>query len=111
MFTPRDVYFPVPNLGHFEDGAIIHLEQNRQATVFPDRHGGYVALLVYRVQDTVRALRVQRLWGKLVGGIGAWLLSLAFGVTTTVAHHLALGASPRCWIRAITGSRYSACSR
>jgi 2-polyprenyl-6-methoxyphenol hydroxylase-like FAD-dependent oxidoreductase len=35
--------FPVPNLDHFEDGAIIHLEQNRQATVYPDHHGGYSA--------------------------------------------------------------------
>jgi 2-polyprenyl-6-methoxyphenol hydroxylase-like FAD-dependent oxidoreductase len=43
--------FPVPNLDHFEEGAIIHLEPNRQATIFPDHHGGYIALLVYRAQD------------------------------------------------------------
>jgi 2-polyprenyl-6-methoxyphenol hydroxylase-like FAD-dependent oxidoreductase len=43
--------FPVPNLDHFEDGAIICLEPNRQATVFPDHHGGYTALLVYRAPD------------------------------------------------------------
>jgi 2-polyprenyl-6-methoxyphenol hydroxylase-like FAD-dependent oxidoreductase len=43
--------FPVPNLDHFDDGAIICLEPNRQATVYPDHHGGYTALLVYRAQD------------------------------------------------------------
>jgi 2-polyprenyl-6-methoxyphenol hydroxylase-like FAD-dependent oxidoreductase len=43
--------FPVPNLDHFEDGAIICLEPNRQATIFPDHHGGYCALLVYRSPD------------------------------------------------------------
>ena len=43
--------FPVPNLDYFDEGAIIHLEQHRQATVYPDHHGGYSALLVYRAQD------------------------------------------------------------
>jgi 2-polyprenyl-6-methoxyphenol hydroxylase-like FAD-dependent oxidoreductase len=43
--------FPVPNLDHFEEGAIIYLEANRQATIFPDHHGGYTALLVFRAQD------------------------------------------------------------
>jgi 2-polyprenyl-6-methoxyphenol hydroxylase-like FAD-dependent oxidoreductase len=43
--------FAVPNLDHFEEGAIICLEPNRQATVYPDHHGGYTALLVYRAQD------------------------------------------------------------
>jgi 2-polyprenyl-6-methoxyphenol hydroxylase-like FAD-dependent oxidoreductase len=43
--------FPVPNLDHFEEGASICLEPNRQATVYPDRHGGYTALLVYRAQN------------------------------------------------------------
>lgn len=40
--------FPVPNLDRFEEGAIIYQEPNRQATVYPDHHGGYTALLVYR---------------------------------------------------------------
>lgn len=43
--------FPVPNLDHFEEGAIIYLEPNRQATVYPDHHGGFTALLVFRAQD------------------------------------------------------------
>jgi 2-polyprenyl-6-methoxyphenol hydroxylase-like FAD-dependent oxidoreductase len=43
--------FPVPNLDHFEEGAIICPEPNRQATVYPDPHGGYTALLVYQAQD------------------------------------------------------------
>src|SRR5262249_8762552 len=43
--------FPVPNLDHFEECAIICLEPTRQATVYPDHHGGYTALLVYRAQD------------------------------------------------------------
>jgi 2-polyprenyl-6-methoxyphenol hydroxylase-like FAD-dependent oxidoreductase len=43
--------FPVSNLDHFEQGAIIHLEQNRQATVYPDHRGGYSALLVFRAPD------------------------------------------------------------
>jgi len=43
--------FPVPNLDHFEEGAIICPEPNRQATVYPDHDGGYTALLVYRAQD------------------------------------------------------------
>jgi 2-polyprenyl-6-methoxyphenol hydroxylase-like FAD-dependent oxidoreductase len=52
--------FPVPNLDHFEEGAIICLEPNRQATVFPDHHGGYVALLVYRAQDAGHIAAAQR---------------------------------------------------
>lgn len=43
--------FPVPNLDHFEEGTIIYLEPNRQATVYPDHHGGYTALLVYRARE------------------------------------------------------------
>ena len=43
--------FPAPNLDHFEEGAIIYLEPNRQATIFPDHHGGYMALLVFRAKD------------------------------------------------------------
>ena len=52
--------FPVPNLDHFEEGAIIHLEPNRQATIFPDHHGGYIALLVYRAQDVGHVAAAQR---------------------------------------------------
>jgi 2-polyprenyl-6-methoxyphenol hydroxylase-like FAD-dependent oxidoreductase len=52
--------FPVPNLGHFEDGAIIYLEPNRQATVYPDHNGGYTALLVYRAQDAGHIAADQR---------------------------------------------------
>jgi 2-polyprenyl-6-methoxyphenol hydroxylase-like FAD-dependent oxidoreductase len=52
--------FPVPNLDHFEDGAIICLEPNRQATVYPDHHGGSVALLVYRAQDAGHVGAAQR---------------------------------------------------
>ena len=52
--------FPVPNLDHFEEGAIICLEPNRQATVFPDHHGGYVALLVYRAQEAGHIATAQR---------------------------------------------------
>lgn len=52
--------FPVPNLDHFEEGAIICLEPNRQATVFPDHHGGYVALLVYRAPDAGHIAAAQR---------------------------------------------------
>ncbi|MEP7187774.1 MAG: FAD-dependent monooxygenase [Roseiflexaceae bacterium] len=52
--------FPVPNLDHFEDGAIIYMEPNRQATIFPDHHGGYIALLVYRAQDTGHIHAAQR---------------------------------------------------
>jgi 2-polyprenyl-6-methoxyphenol hydroxylase-like FAD-dependent oxidoreductase len=52
--------FPVPNLAHFEEGAIICLEPNRQATVYPDHHGGYTALLVYRAQDAGHITAVQR---------------------------------------------------
>jgi 2-polyprenyl-6-methoxyphenol hydroxylase-like FAD-dependent oxidoreductase len=52
--------FPVPNLDHFEDGAIICLEPNRQATVYPDHHGGYTALLVYRAQDAGHIAAAQR---------------------------------------------------
>ena len=51
--------FPVPNLDHFEDGAIICLEPNRQATVYPDCHGGYTALLVYRAQEAGRIAAAQ----------------------------------------------------
>jgi 2-polyprenyl-6-methoxyphenol hydroxylase-like FAD-dependent oxidoreductase len=52
--------FPVPNLNHFEDGAIICQEPHRQATVFPDHHGGYVALLVYRAKDAGHIAAAQR---------------------------------------------------
>jgi 2-polyprenyl-6-methoxyphenol hydroxylase-like FAD-dependent oxidoreductase len=52
--------FPVPNLDHFEEGAIICLEPNRQATVYPDHHGGYTALLVYRAQDAGHVTAAQR---------------------------------------------------
>ena len=52
--------FPVPNLDHFEEGAIICLEPNRQATVYPDHHGGYIALLVYRAQDAGHIPAAQR---------------------------------------------------
>jgi 2-polyprenyl-6-methoxyphenol hydroxylase-like FAD-dependent oxidoreductase len=43
--------FPVPNLDQLADGATIYLEPNRQATVYPDGHGGAAALLVYRTTD------------------------------------------------------------
>jgi 2-polyprenyl-6-methoxyphenol hydroxylase-like FAD-dependent oxidoreductase len=52
--------FPVPNLDHFEEGAIIYPEPNRQATVFPDHHGGYIALLVYHAQDAGYITGAQR---------------------------------------------------
>ena len=52
--------FPVPNLDHFEEGGIIYLEPNRQATVYPDHHGGYTALLVYRAQDAGPVAAAQR---------------------------------------------------
>jgi 2-polyprenyl-6-methoxyphenol hydroxylase-like FAD-dependent oxidoreductase len=52
--------FPVPNLEHFEEGAIIYLEPNRQATVYPDHHGGYTALLVYRALDAGHIPTAQR---------------------------------------------------
>ena len=52
--------FPVPNLDHFEEGAIICLEPDRQATVYPDHHGGYTALLVYRAQDAGHIPATQR---------------------------------------------------
>lgn len=52
--------FPVPNLDHFEEGAIIHLEENRQATVYPDRHGGYSAVLVYRARNAGHIVTTQR---------------------------------------------------
>jgi len=52
--------FPVPNLDHFEEGAIIYPEPNRQATVFPDHHGGSIALLVYRAQDAGHIAAAQR---------------------------------------------------
>jgi 2-polyprenyl-6-methoxyphenol hydroxylase-like FAD-dependent oxidoreductase len=50
----------VPNLDHFEEGAIICLEPDRQATVYPDHHGGYTALLVYRAQDAGHIAAAQR---------------------------------------------------
>jgi hypothetical protein len=40
-----------PNLDHFKESAIICLEPNRQATVYPGQQRGYTALLVYRAQD------------------------------------------------------------
>ena len=43
--------FPLPNLDHFEEGAIISMESNRQATVYPDHRGGFTALLAYRAQN------------------------------------------------------------
>jgi 2-polyprenyl-6-methoxyphenol hydroxylase-like FAD-dependent oxidoreductase len=52
--------FAVPNLDHFEDGAMIYLEPNRQATVYRDHHGGYVALLVYRAPDVGHITAAQR---------------------------------------------------
>lgn len=52
--------FPAPNLDDFEDGAMICLEPNRQATVYPDHHGGYTALLVYRAQDAGHIAAAQR---------------------------------------------------
>jgi 2-polyprenyl-6-methoxyphenol hydroxylase-like FAD-dependent oxidoreductase len=52
--------FPVPDLNHFEDGAIICLEPNHQATVYPNHHGGYTALLVYRAQDAGHIAAAQR---------------------------------------------------
>ena len=41
--------FPVPNLDHFEEGAIIYLEPNRQVTIYPDHHGRSMALLAWRL--------------------------------------------------------------
>ncbi len=52
--------FPVPNLDHFEEGAIIYLEPNRQATIYPDHHGGFAALLTYRAQDAGSIAATQR---------------------------------------------------
>src|SRR5919202_6983437 len=52
--------FPVPNLDHFEEGAIICPEPNRQATVYPDPHGGYTALLVYHAEDAGHIASGQR---------------------------------------------------
>jgi 2-polyprenyl-6-methoxyphenol hydroxylase-like FAD-dependent oxidoreductase len=52
--------FPVPNLDHFEDGAIIHLEQNRQAMVYPDNRGGYTALLVFRAEQAGQVAPARR---------------------------------------------------
>ncbi len=52
--------FPVPNLDHFEEGAIICPAPNRQLTVYPDRHGGYTALLVYRAPDVGHVQAGQR---------------------------------------------------
>ncbi len=52
--------FPVPNLDHFEEGALICLEPNRQATVYPDHHGGYTALLVYHAPDAGHVAAAQR---------------------------------------------------
>jgi cytochrome c553 len=47
--------------------------------------GLLVILLIIFGALTVRALRAQRTWVKLVGGIGAGLLTLVFGATTTAA--------------------------
>jgi 2-polyprenyl-6-methoxyphenol hydroxylase-like FAD-dependent oxidoreductase len=52
--------FPAPHLECFEDGAMIYLEPNRQATVYPDHPHGYTALLVYRAQDAGHIPTVQR---------------------------------------------------
>jgi 2-polyprenyl-6-methoxyphenol hydroxylase-like FAD-dependent oxidoreductase len=52
--------FPVPDLDHFEDGAILCLEPNRQATVYPDHRGGYAALLVFRARDAGHVAAAQR---------------------------------------------------
>jgi 2-polyprenyl-6-methoxyphenol hydroxylase-like FAD-dependent oxidoreductase len=43
--------FPVPNLEHFADSAVVYFEPNRQASVYPDGNGGAAALLVYRTKD------------------------------------------------------------
>ncbi len=50
----------MPNLDHFEEGAIICQEPNRQATIYPDHHSGSVALLVYRAQDAGHIAGIQR---------------------------------------------------
>jgi 2-polyprenyl-6-methoxyphenol hydroxylase-like FAD-dependent oxidoreductase len=52
--------FAVPNLDHFEEGAIICPEPKRQVTVYPDHRGGYTALLVYSAQDAGYIAAAQR---------------------------------------------------
>ncbi|HEU5086283.1 MAG TPA: FAD-dependent monooxygenase, partial [Roseiflexaceae bacterium] len=52
--------FPAPRLDQLEDGALIYLEPNRQATIFPYRQGGHTALLVYRAPDAGQIPGAQR---------------------------------------------------
>lgn len=43
--------FFLPKLEEFEESACMHLDRDRQAMVYPDGRGGYVALLVFRAPD------------------------------------------------------------
>jgi 2-polyprenyl-6-methoxyphenol hydroxylase-like FAD-dependent oxidoreductase len=52
--------FPVPDLDHFEDSYVTHLEPNRQAGAYPADHKHYTALLVYRAPDSGPISHVQR---------------------------------------------------
>jgi 2-polyprenyl-6-methoxyphenol hydroxylase-like FAD-dependent oxidoreductase len=82
--------FPVPNLDHFEEGAIICLEPNRQATVYPDHHGGYTALLVYRAQDAGHVAAPQRkpMLEKYYAGAGWVIPQMIESITETTPVYL-----------------------
>jgi 2-polyprenyl-6-methoxyphenol hydroxylase-like FAD-dependent oxidoreductase len=82
--------FPVPNLDHFEEGATIHLEPNRQATIFPDHHGGYIALLVFRAQDAghIPGARCKAMLEAYYAGAGWIIPEMIASITDTTPIYL-----------------------